>query len=165
MRRAVLVLALLAAGCGQELTPEERELRDRQDVAQVEKANEVLPPLEPVTPEPLLYPDIERYDIKGAACNYAPGTSLGTRVVAREADAFIKIGGEVERLAADSGARELPLRTRSRYTGKAYELRLELKGEGASGEAGPADLEGTVTLRDGHGRVVYTGTGLAQCAG
>lgn len=159
MRCAVLLAAALVASCGDQVTPEEQDLRDQQDVAQVEKANEIIPPLEEVTPEPLLYPDIERYDLTGPACNYAPGTSLGTRVIAREADAFVKIGGEVERFAADSGARELPLRTRSLYTGKTHELRLDLKGDSAEG----ADFEGTVTLRDKHGRVVYTGTGLAQC--
>ena len=164
MRRSIIAVTLLAAACGQQMSDEERALRDQQDVAAVEKANEVIPPLEEVTPDPLLYPDIERYDIKGAACNFAPGTSLGTRVVAREADAFVKIGGEVERFAADAGARELPQRTRSRYTGKTYELRLDLKGEGTAGEAGKADFEGTVTLRDRHGRVAYTGTGLAQCS-
>ena len=32
------------------------------------------------TPEPILLPDIERYDLYGEVCSYAPGTSLGARV-------------------------------------------------------------------------------------
>ena len=100
----------LLAACGEELTPEEQARQDERDIAMVERANEAMPPLQQVTPEPLLYPDLERHDLYGEACVYAPGTSLGTRVFAREADAFVKIDGEVERLAADPGSRELPMR-------------------------------------------------------
>ena len=86
-------------------------------------------------------------------------------MVSREADAFVMIEGEIHRLAADPGSRELPMRTRTLYSGKEYSLRLAIEGEGG-GEpetAGIADYEGTVTLRDRYGRVVYEGTGLAQC--
>jgi hypothetical protein len=81
--------ALALGGCGEEQTPEEQARQDERDIALVEKANDAMPPLRQVTPEPLLYPDIERYDLYGEACGYAPGTSLGTRVFAREADAFV----------------------------------------------------------------------------
>src|SRR5690606_29024633 len=115
-------------------------------------------PLKEVTPEPLLNPDIERNDLLGPACNYAPGTSLGTRVIAREADAFMKVDGEVIRFAADPGARALPLRTRSLYNGREYSLRLQIANGGEGG-----DYTGQVTLRDSHGRVVYEGEGPVQC--
>jgi len=163
MRGGVAMAALLVlAGCGREPTPEEQALADARDVAMVEAANEVTPPLEEVTPEPILLPDIERYDLYGEACNYAPGTSLGTRVVAREADAFVKIDGEVHRLAADPGSRELPMHTRTLYNGREYSLRLTMvPQDGAEGET--TDYEGSVILRDQWGRVVYDGTGLAQC--
>ena len=115
-------------------------------------------------------PDIERFDLYGEACNYAPGTSLGTRVVAREADAFMKIEGEVHRFAADPGSRELPMRTRSLYSGKEYSVRLTMEpsseteaGAAAEADAGVTDYEGGVTLRDRFGRIVYEGVGLAQC--
>ena len=166
MRRGWGIVALLAlAGCDREPTPEEQALEDARDVAMVEAANDVMPPLEQVTPEPILLPDIERWDLYGEACNYAPGTSLGTRVVAREADAFVKIEGEIHRLAADPGSRELPMHTRTLYNGKEYSLRLTMEPQaGAEGEDdGTTDYEGTVILRDQWGRVVYEGTGLAQC--
>lgn len=155
---------LSLSGCQRELSPEEQAQRDERDIAMVEQANEAMAPLEPLTPEPLLYADIERYDLYGPACNYAPGTSLGTRVVAREADAFMKVDGEVLRFAADPGARELPLRTRSLYNGREHVLRLQIDTErGPDGETG--DFEGSVTVFDKHGRVVYQGTGLVQCKG
>jgi len=166
MRGGVAIAALLAlAGCGREPTPEEQAMADARDVAMVEAANEVMPPLDEVTPEPILLPDIERFDLYGEACNYAPGTSLGTRVVAREADAFVKIEGEVHRLAADPGSRELPLHTRTLYNGREYSLRLTMMPQdGTEGEE-TTDYEGSVILRDQWGRVVYEGTGLAQCKG
>ncbi len=166
MRRMLAAAALLVlAGCNNEPTPEEQALSDARDVAMVEEANDVTPPLKEVTPDPILFPDIERYDLLGEACNYAPGTSLGTRVVARESDAFLKINGEVHRLAADAGSRELPMRTRTLYSGKEYALRLSIdeKSEGDTESDGQTNYEGTVQLRDRYGRVVYEGTGLVQC--
>lgn len=162
-----IVLALAVAACGDETSPEEQAQADARDVAMVEAANEAMPPLEEVTPEPILFPDIERYDLLGQACNYAPGTSLGTRVIAREADAFVKIDGEIVRLAADPGSRELPMHTRTLYSGKEYALRLQIVEEDAGEPApdGSTNYEGNVQLRDAYGRLVYEGTGLAQCKG
>ncbi len=164
---------LLLAGCGSDVTPEEQAAADERDVAMVEAANKAAPPVQLVSPEPILLPDIERYDLLGEACSYAPGTSLGARVIAREADAFMKIDGEIERFAADPGSRELPSHTRSVYSSKDYSLVLALRDEGA--DATPSaegqsqgdgrTLEGSVTLRDAYGRVVYEGVGLAECAG
>ena len=172
-----LVGAALLAGCGDGLSPEEQAAADERDVAMVEAANEAVEPLRQVTPEAILLPDIERYDLLGEACSYAPGTSLGARVIAREADAFMKIDGEIERFAADPGARELPMHTRSVYNSNDYSLVLalmdgagEAQGETAAEAAvaatdGRMNYEGSVTLRDAHGRVVYEGIGLAQCSG
>lgn len=182
--RQVLMLAgvaLLLAGCDDGISPEEQAAADQRDVALVEAANKAPPPVQLVAPEPILLPDIERYDMLGEACSYAPGTSLGARVIAREADAFMKIDGEIQRFAADPGARALPMRTRSVYNSKDYSLVLAIRDPGveaaeesspqdpAAGEASVAavegNYEGSVTLRDAHGRVVYEGIGLAQCRG
>jgi hypothetical protein len=177
--RLLLALAgaVVLAGCGDEVSPDEQAAADERDVAMVEAANKAAPPVQLVTPEPILLPDIERYDLLGEACSYAPGTSLGARVIAREADAFMKIDAEIERFAADPGSRELPMHTRSVYNSKNYSLVLALKDSGSGNEpesaAEPAkaaterrtNFEGSVTLRDVHGRVVYEGIGLAQCNG
>jgi len=162
--RKLLVLAgaALLAGCSDDLSPEEQAAADERDVAMVEEANDVTPPLEEVTPDPILAPDIERYDLLGEACSYAPGTSLGARVIAREADAFMKIDGDIERFAADPGSRELPMHTRSVYNSKNYSLVLTLK-EDIGEDQQRASYEGAVTLRDVHGRIVYEGVGEALC--
>lgn len=163
MKKPILILALACAGCSQEVSVEEQELLDQQSVAMVEEANSVSPPLDEIVPEPILYPDIERHDIYGASCAYAPGTSLGARVIARPADAFMKIDGEIMRFAADPGARELPYGTRSLYNGRAYSLRLEIAGEGEQSGEETMDYEGTISLRDRWDRVIYQGSGTAQC--
>lgn len=169
MRVFILPLALLAVACGEELSPEEQQAKAARDSEMVRQANSTLPPLREITPDPILYPDIERHDLYGMACNYAPGTSLGTRVVAREADAFMKIDGEVVRFAADPGSRQLPMRTRSLYNGRAYSLRLVLEDADEDAAAAPAEngavnYEGTVLLRDRWDRIIYRGSGLAQCS-
>jgi len=174
--RQLLVLAgaaLLLVSCRDEPSPDERKMADDRDVAMVERANDAAPPLRPVSPEPILLPDIERYDLLGETCSYAPGTSLGARVISREADAFMKIDGDIERFAADPGAPELPAHTRSVYNSKNYSVVLALREASAEqGEKPEArttgdrgNYEGSVTLRDAYGRVVYEGTGIAQCSG
>lgn len=163
MRVAVPLVALICAGCGYEVDPGEQEMLDEKAIAAVEQANESEPPLDEIVPEPILYPDIEQHDIYGDSCSYAPGTSLGARVIARRADAFMKINGEIVRFAADPGARELPMGTRSLYNGRAHSLRLQIDGEGEQTGTERSDYEGTVSLRDRWGRTVYSGTGPVQC--
>ncbi|MBO9698335.1 MAG: hypothetical protein J7499_19260 [Sphingopyxis sp.] len=165
MRQVLMVagMVVLLAGCGKEASPEEQTASDERDVAMVEAANKAAPPVQLVTPEPILLPDIERYDLLGEECSYAPGTSLGARVIAREADAFMKIDGDIERFAADPGSRELPMHTRSVYNSKNYSLVLSLKEDTGEDEQ-RTSYEGSVTLRDEHGRIVYEGVGEAQCA-
>ena len=174
MRQLLVIVgtALVLASCGDEPNPDEQKMADDRDVAMVERANDAAPPLRPISPEPILLPDIERFDLLGETCSYAPGTSLGARVISREADAFMKIDGEIERFAADPGARELPAHTRSVYNSKNYSVVLALRDSSPEGEKPEAsatgrhgNYEGSVTLRDAYGRVVYEGTGLAQCTG
>lgn len=159
-----LILAL--AACGGELTQAERDAQDRALAEQVRDANEIAPPLDEVVPDAILYPDMETHDLLGLACSYAPGTSMGVRVIAREADAYMKIGGEMIRFAADPGSRELPAGTRTLYNSREYSLRLAIedKGDAVQAPDGGAQLsEGTVWLRDRFDRVVYTGTGAVNC--
>ena len=164
MRRLVILALFACAACSErEPSEAEQESLDQAAVAAVEAANDAAPPLEEVVPDALLLPDIERNDIYGASCSYAPGTSLGARVIARQADAFMKIDGEVVRFAADPGARELELGTRSLYNGREYSLQLDLSGEGEPAGEETMNYEGTVNLRDRWDRIIYTGTGTVQC--
>ena len=124
MRFVVPIVLMTLAGCGDGESASEKAALDAEGVAMVEQANAAEPPVESVTLEPILDPDKERYDLLGMACTYAPGTNLGARVIARENDAYIKIGDDMVRLAADPGSRELPMRSRTLYNGREYSLRL-----------------------------------------
>jgi hypothetical protein len=166
MRRRLLIAAGLAlTACGEQLTESELQAQNEAMTDRVREANDIAPPLVEVVPDPIGYPDMEANDLLGLQCAYAPGTSMGARVIAREADAWIKIDGELIRLAADVGSRELPAASRSLYTGREYSLRLEIadKGEVAEGAARPDYYEGTVWLRDRWDRVIYQGTGPVNC--
>lgn len=167
MRLPILLCTVLAlSACGEELSEAERAEQDRAVVERVRDANETAPPIVEVVPEPILYPDMEANDLLGVVCSYAPGTSMGARVIAREADAFVKIDGDMVRFAADPGSRELPANTRSLYNGREYSLRLEIEDKVPAEDAdenATRFFEGTVWLRDRWDRVVYQGTGAVDC--
>lgn len=167
MRWATVICAALAlSGCKKELTPEQQAAENEALAERVREANNTAPPLVEVVPDAILYPDIEANDLFGLACSYAPGTSMGARVIAREVDAYMKINGEMVRFAADPGARELPAKTRSLYNSREYSLRLDIADDDAGtqvGDGGAMSYEGTIYLRDRWERVVYEGTGTANC--
>jgi len=155
----LLPLALLVA-CS-EPDPEQAAAEAERDIALVEQANNAPPPMREIVPEAIGAPDMMRHQLTGTkGCNYAPGTSLGARVIAREQDAWMKIGGEMTRFAADPGGKELAAGSWDRYLGAGYELQLALAED-------PSDhhYDGTITLLDANGRVVYRGAGYAQCTG
>ena len=162
----IICIGAALAGCGEEMSEAEKAEQDRELVERVREANDTAPPLVEVVPEPILYPDIEANDLFGLACSYAPGTSMGARVIAREADAFVKVDGEMLRFAADPGSRELPANTRSLYNGREYSLRLDIQDKQPGeqvGDGGAVLYEGTVWLRDRWDRVIYQGTGAVNC--
>ncbi|MGB3167075.1 MAG: hypothetical protein WBA68_09915 [Alteraurantiacibacter sp.] len=148
---AISLLAL--AACDDGPSAQDQLAQDAAVVERVRQANEEGAPLEPVVPDIITAADRETNDLLGDACMYMPGTSMGERVIAREADAFMKIDGEMVRFAADPGSRPLPANTRTLYNGRGYALRLAVEGNG----------EGTVFLYDRFDRTVYTGSGAVDC--
>ncbi|WP_347303898.1 hypothetical protein V5740_04565 [Croceibacterium sp. TMG7-5b_MA50] len=151
-----MLLATMLPSCVAEPTPEEAAAEADREVAIVEQANRAPPPARQIVPDAISAPEIMRHQLTGAGCSYAPGTSLGARVIARKQDAWMKLDGKLVRFAADPGAGQLAAGSWNRYLGAGYELQLTL----ADGER---HRDGTVSLRDAHGREVYRGTGTAQC--
>lgn len=158
-RLAPLLPVVLLAACT-EPDPEQAAVQAEREIAMVEQVNNAPPPMREIVPEAIGAPEMMRHQLSGEGCNYAPGTSLGARVLAGAQDAWMKIDGEMMRFAADPGATELAAGSWNRYLSAAYELQLAL-------EEDPSDHhhDGTITLRDAHGRVVYRGAGVAQCTG
>ncbi len=147
------LLALLAlAACGEAPVPDGPTQSDQQAVTMVEDANAVIPPMVALVPEAIASADIKTHDMTGPSCNYHMATTEGPLIIARPGDAFVKLDGEVIRLAADPGSRALPSDTRTSYNGREFSLRLE--------NAGPLN---TISLRDRWDREIYSGTGPVRC--
>ena len=144
-------------------TSEEEAAQSAETADRVREVNDAPPPMVEVVPETIGYADMEANDLLGLGCAYAPGTSMGARVIARETDAYMKIDGEMVRFSADPGSRELPAKTRTLYNSRGYALRLAVDQVVAEGESEDTTYEGTIWLYDSHDRVVYTGSGTANC--
>lgn len=159
MRAIAVALSLFVVGCTDPLSEAERE----DAVAEVE-ANQQ-PPVEQFEPEPIRYREIEKYDLFGAGCSFAPdGGGLGAVAIAMADEGYIIRDGDLLRFAADAGSRELPYLARSKYTGLEYSFILDL--DEAGGEQSgmeTTDYRGSLVVRDAGDRVVYEADGLVQC--
>lgn len=149
---AGLALSVLLAACADEVSPEEQARMDAEAVAMVESANDMEPPVEEFAPDILTDEDMAENAIDGARCVYMPGTNAGPRLITRSLDAFLKVDGEVQRLAADAGSLELAEGTRTIYNGRAYVVRLEM-----------AEGDGHIAIHDAYDRLVYSGDGPVTC--
>lgn len=159
----VLPLALAAAACGDDgPSPREQALRDEADVEAVKAAQE--PPPTPVTPEKILYPDIEKYNLFGAGCNFAPQGSMGAIALAQPAHGYMKIDGKLVPFAPDAGSGDLPLGTKGKYTAGAWSFMLDIgEGEGEQDGIETVNFPAKLVLRNDRDQVVYESTGVAQC--
>ena len=159
MRIAIPVALLVLAACSTEPSEEERQAA----VAEVE-ANQAPAP-ETLALEGIGYPDIEKNDLYGAGCSFAPdGGGLGAVAIALAEEGYLKRKGEILTFAADSGSRELPYLARSKYDGKAYSFSLDID-EASEAPSGmeTSDYSGELTVEDQYGGVVYQATGIVQC--
>lgn len=164
MRAGILVIvgALLASCAKEEPTPAQQAREDEADIAAVEAAQ--VPPPTPVEPAKITYPDIEKNDMFGAGCSFAPGTSLAAVAIAQPARAFMKLEGKIEIFAPDGGSGDLPLGAKGKYTAGAWSFVLDL----ASTEGTPSGSEGMnyparLILRNARDQIVYEASGTAQC--
>jgi hypothetical protein len=164
MRWLALVPLIMVMACDEGLSPEEQAARDARDIAAVEAGNARTPPARPITPQVIGYPDIEKYNLFGAGCSFAPGDSMGAIVLAQDDTAYIKLDDDLVRFASDSGSSELPMGTRTQYDGKEYQLELALERDKGtiSGEE-TMNYPGFAIIRDANDQVVYQADGTMQC--
>jgi hypothetical protein len=164
MRIAVILCAaLLAASCSKdEPSPAEKARADAADIAAVNAA-QVVPP-SPVTPGPIGLPDIEKYQMYGAGCNFAPGDGLGAVALLQPKRGFMKIDGNVMPFAPDAGSGDLPLGAKGKYTGGAYSFVLDLASEeGERSGSETINYPARLVLRNDRDQIVYQSDGTAQC--
>lgn len=158
---AVALCALiLVAGCGEKKSAAEKRAADDRAIAQVNAAQEVKPPPKPIEPQPILFGDIQKYDLFGAGCAFAPGDSMGAVLLTRDKVAYLLLDGRPVRFASDPGSTKLPLGTFSRYVGKELALSLTRSGDVA---ADATRWAGHLVVTDPLDQVVYQTDGQVQC--
>ncbi len=161
MRAFLLLPLLLIVACGDEpMSDEERARR----VAEIERVNEGV--ALPVSPEPIMYPDMEEGGLMDPACAFAPdGGGMAPVALAFTDSAWMKVRGELVEFAPDAGVQKGPALAWTKYDGREHSLRLGL-GQEVDGSTSPTGrrFEATLELRDGKDRTVYQAAGFAQCA-
>jgi hypothetical protein len=166
--KALIVLALLVAACGSEPSPEEKARSDAAAVATVQAAQDRHPPMQPITPEPITFEDIEQHGLFGAGCSFLPdGTQVDRPVVLTlPQKGVFKLGGKLMVLAANSGSAELPYGSRAKYAGRTHALRLaEEGGDDAPSSGKMGRWRGSVIFTDQFERPVFTAKGTFDCGG
>jgi hypothetical protein len=159
MRVSIVLLALTLMACSNEANEEERAAA----VAEVE-ANRIPPP-EELQLEPIRYREIEKNELYGTGCSFAPdgGGMSAVALAMAETGHFLR-GDKLITLAADKGSSELPYLARRKYDGAAYSMTLDLdEAEGEQSGEETSDYPATLTIRDASEQVVYRKSGIAQC--
>ena len=156
-------LALVLISCGEDISPDEQRALDENDIATVEALQ--TPPPQPIVPQPITYPDIEKHDLFGAGCNFAPdGGGLGAIVLAQPEIGYMKIDNSIERFAPDVGSASMPLGTFAKYDGTAHSFRLSFREEeGEQSGMETVDFKAQLVVRNSSDAVVYEADGIAQC--
>lgn len=159
------ILAIMLAGCSNEADQEDVAAKAREDeaaIAAVEAAQ--TPPPQPVKLSAITFPDVERENLFGAGCNFAPtGGGMGAIAMAQNEAGYLKIDNKVVRFAPDAGSKELFYGARQKYTGTSNSFELVLDGEGKQSGYEVTDYSGRLVVRDSADRVVYDAQGLVQC--
>lgn len=159
MRVSIILLALTLVACSNEPSEEERAAA----VAEVE-ANRIPPP-EELQLEPIRYREIEKNELYGTGCSFAPdgGGMSAVALAMAETGHFLR-GDKLITLAADKGSPEWPYLARRKYDGAAYSMTLDLdEAEGEQSGKETSDYPATLTIRDASEQVVYRKSGVAQC--
>ena len=165
MRVAILLLAapLMLAACGADPSPDEQRISDEEAVATLEALSQ--PPAVMIKPEAIRYPDIERHNLYGAGCAFAPkGGGIAAIALTKADSGYMKVDGAIRQLAPDLGSDEQPLGTRMIYAGTTLSFALELLDkEGTQSGMETSDFDARLIVRDTLERVVYQADGIAQC--
>lgn len=157
MKFTVPLLALLVAACGNDLSPAEKAAQDARDVAMVEAAQKVQPPVREIGPQPIQQADVDRYNLGGPGCAFTPKDKPGPILLTGEESGIVKIGDRLVMLAADSGSDEFPRNTHEKYAGRGAWIQL------TRGEGPETGAPGSITIRDRYERVIYFSAGSLSC--
>ena len=158
----VAALACALSACGHTPTSAERQAADDKAIAEVE-ANQTPPPDTPELQE-ITAEEINSLGLIGGGCTfYGKDNSEQALALVQPEAAYLKIDGDVERLASDPGSPGGPMDTHQHYDGKKHSLVLAMSPKPVSTVSDALDYATSLTLRDGHGRVEMAMDGTARC--
>ena len=156
---ALAVPALLTSACGEQRDP----AQEAADVAEI-RAMHDNPPAVPIDPERISYSDIERNNLFGAGCGFAPANSLSVIALAQPERGFLKLDGEIVTLSPDTGGASLPLDSWQSYSGSDYAFELTRSSEtGEQSSVEATSWPGSLRISDRQGKTVYEADGTLQC--
>ena len=166
MRGLVIAAVAMAflAGCGETAKSRaQQEIDDEKAIAEVEAAQ--TPPPDVVTPERITDDERERYRLSDSGCAFAVNNpEVGAHAILQINVGYMKLDGEMERLAPDAGAADGPAGTKTRYDGGSHALLVRFDTAKASKAGGDAvSIPSQITLQDGRGRTVYVAEGTSLC--
>lgn len=158
-------LALAGGGCGDGLDRQERAAKVAEDIARVEAAQNVAPPIAPLSPQPITSAEIDEHKLFGPACSFRAEDGGGVVVARAMTDAaYVKVNGDLRVYAADKGSPSLPSGAWTHYEGREHIIDLQsADGEGEPTTGTASDLPGRLTMRDPYDRVVYSAAGRILC--
>ncbi|WP_144094821.1 hypothetical protein [Croceicoccus sediminis] len=162
MRLNLVIICAMAgtlAACSDGSDP----AQDAADVAEIEAMHD-MPAIEQISPQHIRYPDIEKNNLFGASCGFAPGNSMKVLFLAQDEHGYMKLDDKIVTLAPDKGSAELPLTGFSKYDGKEFSVTITLDENGKSSEGiEQTKWQGRMVVRDHKDRVTFDREGLVGC--
>jgi hypothetical protein len=164
MRYLITAASLLSlAACQRDPSPQEKAAADARDVAAVEAAQKLRPPVVQVVPEPMKPQSRALYKLTQAGCDFRPNQRVSEDpvLIAGEARALLLVRGEPLVLGADSGSADLPFGAHGKYTGRDHSVQLTSGAQSGTEGRWP----GSLTIRDRFDRIAYFAAGEFACLG
>jgi hypothetical protein len=134
------------------MTAQEKGAQDAQDVAWVEAAQKVHPPVQPLDPQPVNPKVRGFYNMTANDCEFRPASRQDGEpiFIAGKVKAVMRVENQPVVFAADTGSPELAKGVHRNYAARAFWA--ELSGDPA-----------TLTVHDRWDRVVYASAGTLTC--
>ena len=160
MRKWWLLIVLAGAACKPDPTPEQKAANDAAAVAQVEAAQKLRAPVQPLALQTISEADSAAAAISGAGCSFVPAGAKDPVLVGDTERAVIKTSDVTTTMAVDAGASS----TTHHYIGRTHTAFIDQgsdKGQ-AWGDEG-IRAAATMTVQDSERREVYRAEGTIYC--
>ncbi|MFM5884817.1 MAG: hypothetical protein ACKOQ3_05745 [Novosphingobium sp.] len=160
MRRLWLLIVLAASACKPDPTPQQKAASDAAAVAQVEAAQKLRAPVQPLALQTISAADSAAAAISGAGCAFVPAGAKDPVLVGDTERAVIKTSDVTTTMAVDVGASA----TTHHYIGKTHTAFIDQ----GSDKGRPWGEEGiraaaVMTMHDSDRREVYRASGTLYC--